>query len=60
MIFSSIEAGTPSRVDVAGNIFAKYMYEYKNNLSAHLIVGGYDPYLGPVIYEISPGGSLTK
>jgi len=35
-------------------------YENKDNLSAGLIVAGYDPVDGPSVYQIAQGGSLLK
>jgi 20S proteasome subunit beta 1 len=60
MNMHSIEIGKAPRVKTAANLFKNFIYEYKDRLSASIMIAGYDPVDGPVIYQIPPGGSLFQ
>jgi len=47
-------------VKVAARILQQFQYEYKQNLSAALIVCGYDNIDGPQIYSVGMGGSTVR
>lgn len=55
----SQQHGTPS-VHTAAAMFQKMCYENKDNLSAGIIVGGWDPEEGPSVYNIPLGGGLFR
>ncbi|CDJ36455.1 proteasome component PRE3 precursor, putative [Eimeria mitis] len=46
-----------ARVRVAAHLLQKLSYEYKDVLTAGLIVGGWDPVEGPQVFSIPIGGS---
>ncbi|KEG12371.1 proteasome beta-1 subunit [Trypanosoma grayi] len=58
----SYEADTsrPINVAAAANIFKKLCYMNKWNISAGIIVAGYDPVNGGSVYSIPSGGSCVK
>lgn len=56
----SIEMGRPVRVKTAAHIMSKICYNNKDNLSAGLIVAGYDPVDGISVYSIPMGGTCLK
>ena len=47
-------------VQVAAAMFQELCYTNKNQLSAGLIIAGYDHLAGPEVYHIPAGGSLHK
>ncbi|PSR71805.1 hypothetical protein PHLCEN_2v12306 [Hermanssonia centrifuga] len=53
------QSGTPS-VATAANIFQKLCYENKDQLSAGIIVAGWDKETGPSVYNIPLGGGLFR
>jgi 20S proteasome subunit beta 1 len=50
----------PPTVQVAASIFQELCYSNKEQLSAGLIIGGWDELAGPEVYHIPAGGSLHK
>ncbi|KLO19857.1 20S proteasome subunit [Schizopora paradoxa] len=52
--------GEAPSVDTAAKLFQKLCYENKNNLSAGIIVGGWDKDNGPSVYNIPVGGGLFR
>ena len=56
----AIEYGDLPLVKVATRVLQQYQYEYKDNLSAALIVCGVDNVEGPQIYSVGIGGSVSR
>ena len=50
----------PPTVQVAASIFQELCYSNKDQLSAGLIIAGWDELEGPNVYHIPAGGSLHK
>lgn len=57
---SSQQAGAPPTVHTAATLFQKLCYENKDNLSAGIIVAGWDKEVGPSVYNIPLGGGLFR
>jgi hypothetical protein len=57
---SSQEFGTPPPVHTAASLFQKLCYDNKDNLSAGIIVAGWDKERGPSVYNIPLGGGLFR
>ena len=56
----SIEYGDKPLVKVAARIVQQLQYEYKDNLSAGIIMCGIDKVDGPQIYSIGLGGTTVR
>jgi 20S proteasome subunit beta 1 len=56
----AIEYGDKPLVKVAARLVQQFQYEYKDNLSAAVIVCGIDNVEGPQIYSVGLGGSMVK
>ena len=56
----SIQTGRPVRVKTAAHLMQQYCYEYKDMISAGVIVAGWDPVDGGSVYSIPMGGSCVK
>ena len=56
----SAELGRLPRVKSVANLMRSVCYQNKDQLSAGLICGGWDPYEGGQIYEIPLGGTLMR
>jgi 20S proteasome subunit beta 1 len=56
----SIQTGRPVRVKTAAHLMQQYCYEYKDTISAGVIVAGWDPVDGGSVYSIPMGGSCVK
>ncbi|EAN96706.1 putative proteasome beta-1 subunit [Trypanosoma cruzi] len=54
------DTSKPVNVTTAANIFKKLCYMNKWNISAGIIVAGYDPLNGGSVYSIPSGGSCVK
>ncbi|KAL7413693.1 20S proteasome subunit [Mrakia frigida] len=54
------QTGGPPSVHTAASIFQKLCYENKDNLSAGIIVAGWDAENGPSVYNIPLGGGLFR
>ncbi|KAH0840064.1 nucleophile aminohydrolase [Lanmaoa asiatica] len=52
--------GTPPSVAVAAAIFEQMCYENKDQLSAGIIVAGWDSEVGPSVYNVPLGGGLFR
>lgn len=52
--------GHPPSVSIAANVFQKICYENKDQLSAGIIVAGWDKEDGPSVYNIPLGGGLFR
>ncbi|KAG5484442.1 hypothetical protein LSCM1_07811 [Leishmania martiniquensis] len=55
-----IDVGADVNVATAANLFHKMCYMNKWNISAGIIVAGYDPINGGSVYSIPSGGSCVK
>merc|ERR1719446_805506 len=56
----AVELGEQPTVNTAANLFKLIAYNNKDNLSAGLIIAGYDEKRGGQVYSIDLGGTLTK
>ena len=56
----AIEYGDLPLVKVATRVLQQFQYEYKDNLSAAVIVCGIDNVDGPQIYSVGIGGTVSK
>ena len=54
--FHSIQSGNPPRVKTAAHLMQDFCYRYKDNLSAGVIVAGWDPVDGGSVYSVPAGG----
>jgi len=55
-----IETGRQPKVHTAAHLCKLICYGNKDNLSAGIIIAGYDPVDGASVYQITQGGSLLK
>lgn len=56
----SIQTGRPPQVKTAAHLMQRFCYEYKDQISAGLIVAGWDPVEGGSVYNIPMGGTCLK
>ncbi|KAJ3046466.1 Proteasome subunit beta type-1 [Rhizophlyctis rosea] len=56
----TVGEGEPPRVNTAANLFRELVYQNKDNLSASIIVAGWDKHDGPSVYTVTLAGSLHK
>jgi len=56
----SVMEGEPVTVQRGAQIFRKYLYNYREQLLASVLVAGYDEELGGQIYAIPMGGYITR
>ncbi|KAJ1677560.1 Proteasome subunit beta type-1, partial [Spiromyces aspiralis] len=56
----SISHNEPATVKVAAKIFQRYLYQYKDSLTAGIIVAGWDHRDGFSVYNLPLGGSLHE
>merc|ERR1719343_852586 len=56
----AVELGKQPTVNTAANLFKMIAYNNKDNLSAGLIIGGWDEKRGGQVYSIPLGGSLMR
>lgn len=54
------QMGSPPPVHTAATLFQKLCYENKDQLSAGIIVAGWDKETGPSVYNIPLGGGLFR
>lgn len=59
-LLRSIQTGRPVRVKTAAHLMQQFCYEYKDMISAGVIVAGWDPVDGGSVYSIPSGGSCVK
>jgi Proteasome subunit len=57
---NSIQTGRPVRVKSAAHLMQRWCYQYKDQISAGVIVAGWDPVDGGSVYSIPAGGSCVK
>ncbi|KAI9324600.1 nucleophile aminohydrolase [Zopfochytrium polystomum] len=55
-----VTEGEPPRVHTAASMFQELCYSNKDQLSAGIIVGGWDKHDGPSVWSIPLGGSLHR
>ncbi|KAJ9050827.1 Proteasome subunit beta type-1 [Entomophthora muscae] len=55
-----MQHGEPPSTQVAASLFQELCYANKDNLSAGIIVGGWDKLTGGTVYSIPLGGSLHR
>ncbi|KAJ9599163.1 hypothetical protein L9F63_010340 [Diploptera punctata] len=58
--FHSIELGEPPLVETAANIFRELCYNYRDSLTAGIIVAGWDKRKGGQVYMVPIGGMCVK
>lgn len=58
--FQKMDMGEEPKVKVAANIFRELCYNNRDNLSAGIIVAGWDKTDGGQVYAIPLGGMLTR
>ncbi|KRX04132.1 hypothetical protein PPERSA_08347 [Pseudocohnilembus persalinus] len=56
----SVELNKLPHVKTIAQCFGNFMYEYKDVMSASIIVAGWDPYNGGQVFSVPPGGSVMK
>lgn len=54
------QSGSPPPVHTAATLFQKMCYDNKDQLSAGIIVAGWDKDVGPSVYNIPLGGGLFR
>ncbi|XP_072035789.1 proteasome subunit beta type-6-like isoform X1 [Amphiura filiformis] len=57
--FYSVQTGEPPEVKVAANLFKEMCYDYRDQLSAGIIIGGWDKKHGGKVYSIPLGGMIS-
>ncbi|XP_068027159.1 LOW QUALITY PROTEIN: proteasome subunit beta type-6-like [Melanerpes formicivorus] len=60
LAFHSIELEEPPRVRTAARLFQQSCYRYREELSAGVIVAGWDPRRGGQVYVVPMGGMLLR
>eukprot|EP00924_Labyrinthula_sp_SR-Ha-C_P007388 snap_masked-scaffold_24-processed-gene-1.13-mRNA-1 protein AED:0.04 eAED:0.04 QI:0/-1/0/1/-1/1/1/0/218 len=55
-----IELGKPSTVKTAAKIMQSFLYEYKDQLQAGIIVAGYDELRGGQVFSLPLGGACVE
>ena len=55
-----VQSGEDPTVQVTSSLFQEVCYNNKDNLTASVIVAGWDKYEGGSVYAIPIGGSLHK
>jgi 20S proteasome subunit beta 1 len=58
--FCSVNENEAPSVRTAASLFQEMCYQNKDNLSAGIIVAGWDKKDGPSVYNVPLGGSLHK
>ncbi|XP_059485499.1 proteasome subunit beta type-6 [Neocloeon triangulifer] len=58
--FLSLEQGEPPLVETAANIFRQLCYDYRDQLTAGIIVAGWDSRKGGQVYCVPIGGMLVR
>eukprot|EP00005_Dracoamoeba_jomungandri_P000535 CAMPEP_0174253932 /NCGR_PEP_ID=MMETSP0439-20130205/3296_1 /TAXON_ID=0 /ORGANISM="Stereomyxa ramosa, Strain Chinc5" /LENGTH=224 /DNA_ID=CAMNT_0015335251 /DNA_START=20 /DNA_END=694 /DNA_ORIENTATION=- len=56
----AVEIGELPEVKTAARLFHEICYWNKNYLSASIIIGGWDPVVGPSVYSVPLGGALVR
>ncbi|KAM8986030.1 proteasome subunit beta type-6 [Ara ararauna] len=60
LAFHSVELEEPPRVRTAARLFQQTCYRYREELSAGVIVAGWDPRRGGQVYAVPLGGLLLR
>ncbi|XP_053908738.1 proteasome subunit beta type-6 [Cuculus canorus] len=60
LAFHSVELEEPPRVRTAARLFQQTCYRYREELSAGIIVAGWDPRRGGQVYVVPLGGMLLR
>ncbi|XP_075345791.1 proteasome subunit beta type-6-like, partial [Mycteria americana] len=60
LAFHSVELEEPPRVRTAARLFQQTCYRYREELSAGVIVAGWDPRRGGQVYVVPMGGLLLR
>jgi len=58
--FHEIETGEPAQVRAAAAVFKDICYNYRDQMSAGIIVAGWDSRLGGQVYSVPIGGMLVR
>ncbi|GFG28638.1 hypothetical protein Cfor_05672 [Coptotermes formosanus] len=58
--FYSIELGEPPLVETAANVFRELCYNYRDSLSAGIIIAGWDKRKGGQVYAVPLGGMCVR
>ena len=58
--FYEMEMNEPPEVNVAANVFRDMCYNYRDQLTAGIIVAGWDKRLGGQVYSVPIGGMLVR
>ncbi|RWS06963.1 proteasome subunit beta type-6-like protein [Dinothrombium tinctorium] len=58
--FYEMELGEPALVKVAANLFKEMCYTYRDQLTAGIIVAGWDKRYGGQVYSIPLGGMMVR
>lgn len=60
LTFQEVQEGRPARVRIAAKLFQDMCYQYRDDMSAGIIVAGYDPFEGGQVYSIPLGGMMVR
>lgn len=55
-----MELGEEPRVEVAATLFQDMCYNYRDSLTAGIILAGWDPYKGGQVYTVPLGGMMVR
>ena len=58
--FLEIERGEPAPVHTAAYLFKELCYDYRDSISAGIIVAGWDKHKGGQVFAIPLGGMLVR
>ena len=58
--FEQVEFGEPPTVHTAAHLFKNISYEYRDQLTAGIIVAGWDRVKGGQVYSVPIGGALVR
>ncbi|KAJ8871189.1 hypothetical protein PR048_027495 [Dryococelus australis] len=58
--FYENETGEPPRVEMAANVFRELCYNYRDSLTAGIIVAGWDKRKGGQVYTVPIGGMCVR
>merc|ERR1719278_1363275 len=55
-----VQFGAPANVHTAAHLYKNISYEYRDQLTAGIIVGGWDAEKGGQVYSVPVGGALVR
>lgn len=55
-----MELGSEPRVETAANLFREMCYNYRDSLTAGILVAGWDEIKGGQVYSVPIGGMCTR